>query len=105
MNVIEQQIWDAAMRRVSVVFEIPIGAICSGQKFGEDLKCSFVSDFRRNELDRINDDIRDVLDHKATKDIASGALVIRTVEDYCRHMVRCYETKPKAVKQVLDIEK
>jgi hypothetical protein len=104
MNDIEKQIWDAAMRRVADVFGITLDALRPELKFGEDLKRSFVSDFRRNEFDLINDDIHDVADRKVKKDIASGALVIRTVEDYCRHMIRCYEAKPKAVKQALRIE-
>ncbi|WP_338525131.1 hypothetical protein NUH87_05675 [Pseudomonas batumici] len=104
MNDIEKRIWDAAMRRVAAVFGIALDALRLEQKFGEDLKSSFVSNFKRNEFDLINDDIYDVVDRKVAKDIASGALVIRTVEDYCRYMVRCYETNPKAVRQVLRIE-
>ncbi|WP_338525228.1 hypothetical protein NUH87_06185 [Pseudomonas batumici] len=104
MNDIEKRVWDAAMRRVAAVFGIALDALSPDQKFGEDLKSSFVSDFKRNEFDLINDDIYDVIDRKVAKEIAAGALVIRTVEDYCNHMVRCYETKPKTVRQVLRIE-
>ncbi|KPC50712.1 hypothetical protein [Amantichitinum ursilacus] len=103
MTDIEKQIWDAAMRRVAEVFGIDLEAVRPALKFGEDLKSSFVSDFRRNEFDLINDDIHDVANRKVTKEIASGSLVIRTVEDYCFHMIRCHKAKPKAVKQALNI--
>lgn len=101
MNDIEKRIWDASMRRVAEVFGVSLGALRPELEFGEDLKSSFVSDFRRNEFDLINDDIHDVADRKVAKDMASGVLVIRTVEDYCRYMIRCYETRQDAVKQVL----
>ena len=46
-------------------------------------------------------DIRDVADKHVVKELGSGTLVIRTVGDYCDHMVRCYRTKPKDVIYIL----
>lgn len=96
-------LWDAAMKRVAEVFGISIDDLRPELTFGEDLKCSFVSDFRRNEFDMIGDDINDVADRNVAKELASGTLVITTVGDYCRHMVRCYEAKPEDVEHVLHI--
>ena len=62
-----------------------------------------VSDFKCNEFDIIDHDIHDVADRKVSKEMSDGFLVIRTVEDYCNHMIRCYETKPHDVKRVLGI--
>jgi hypothetical protein len=104
MDKIEKYIWNAAMRRVAGVFRKPLDDISPKLKFGEDLKCSFVSNFRRNELDIILDDIHDVADWEAVRDIAAGILVIRTVQDYCEHMIHCYVTKPIIVRQVLHID-
>lgn len=103
MNDVEKWIWDAAMKRVAEVFAISLDDLRPELKFDEDFKCSFVSDFRRNEFDMIRGDIDDVADRKVAKELASGALVITTVGDYCRHMVRCYEVKPEDVKHVLRI--
>lgn len=103
MNDIKKRIWGAAMKRVAEVFGISIDDLRPELTFDEDLKCSFISDFRRNEFDIIRGDIDDVADRKVAKELASGTLVITTVGDYCRHMVRCYETKPDDVMHVLRI--
>jgi hypothetical protein len=74
MNEIENRVWDAAMRRVAEVFNKSLKEINAELIFGKNLKSSFVSDFRGNELDIINDDIHDVADCGVAKDIASGKL-------------------------------
>jgi len=71
--------------------------------FGKELKASFVSDFKANEFDQLNNDIRDVADRQLVKELNLGTLVIRTVGDYCDHMVKCYQTKPQEVMRVLQI--
>lgn len=70
-------------------------------EFGQELEASFVSAWKANEFDRLDDDIHDVADRQILKELGSGALVIRTVGDYCEHMVRCYQTKPQDVIHVL----
>lgn len=90
------------MLRLSQIFRLPVVDIAPGMRFGDDLKASFVSDFRRNELDRVNDDIRDVADRSITKELGSGELTVRSVGDYCDHMVRCSKSRPKDVQRVLD---
>ena len=94
---------ERALLRVAGVFHIPVETLRREQVFGVDLNPSFVSDFRRNELDQIGDDITDVADRAVVKQLESGQLVIRTVGDYCDHMVRCYEMKPEDVKHVLEM--
>jgi hypothetical protein len=73
-------------------------------EFGKDLKPSFVSDFKDNELDRLDYDIKDVADRAVRKQLESGNLVIRTVADYCDHMVRCFRANPQEVSRVLSLE-
>lgn len=102
MREIDEHIRDKAMRRLSRIFGVPLETLAPEQIFGEDLKASFVSDFRRNELDRINDDIHDVADRSIAKELASGKLTIRTAGDYGNHMVRCGKTRPKEVQKLLD---
>ena len=105
MSEIDALICEAAMKRVSDVFKVSLGSLRPEMRFGEELKNGFVSDFKRNEFDQINDDIHDVADRKVTKELASGELIIATVDDYCRHMIRCYATKPDDVRSVLRIGK
>lgn len=92
-----------ALARVGRIFKIDIDKISLDAKFGKDLKSSFASDFKFNELDKIDQDIRDVADRKILKQLSEGSLVILTVQDYCDHMVRCYASKPAEVIYVLKL--
>lgn len=101
MKVLEQIIRESAFVRIAEIFSIPVEQLRDDTVFGEDLKCSFVSKLQDNEYDHILDDIRDVADRKITKELNKGLLTIRTVGDYCGHMVRCYEIKPERVSRIL----
>jgi len=94
---------EKALQRISKTFAIPVEDLTNDMEFGKDLTASFVSDFRNNEFDLINDDIHDVADKQTTKEMENGVLTIRTVGDYCNHMVRCHEFKPSMVKKILAI--
>lgn len=89
--------------RVAEIFQIPAANLDPGLRFGEDLKPSFISDFKENELDQISNDIHDMADRKAAAELKSGKLIIRTVQDYCDFMVRCSETNPKGVGHLFKI--
>jgi len=104
MEEMEDKVRLYALRRVGDVFNIRPASLPLGSVFGEDLKATFISDFKRNELSRILDDIWDVADRQVAEELKSGVLVIRTVRDYCDYMVRCYGTRPKDVRYVLGIE-
>ena len=104
MDSTEKLIREKALLRLSGIFGIPVADLKPGRRFGDDLKASFVSDFRRNEFDKVNDDIHDVADRAITKEMASGRLIIQTVGDYCDHLVRCSVTREKAVKKLLGID-
>ncbi len=103
MDDTEKLIREKALLRLSGIFGIPVADLDPDRRFGDDLKASFVSDFRRNEFDKVNDDIHDVADKEVTNEMASGRLTIHTVGDYCEHMVRCSRTKRKDVERVLGI--
>ncbi|MFZ5844763.1 MAG: hypothetical protein ACOY3E_17905 [Pseudomonadota bacterium] len=100
----ETEIRDRALLRLAGIFRVPVSALKPELRFGIDLKASFVSDFRRNELDRVSDDIHDVADRAVTKEFESGRLVISTVSDYCDHMVRCSKVKPENVKILFEAD-
>ena len=91
----------AAVGRVARVFGRQVADIRTEAVFGDDLKASFRSDFRYNELDHIDFDIRDVAGQEILAEFASGANTITTVDDYCEHMVRCHATNPEDVLRVL----
>ena len=95
---------ERALLRVAGVFRIPVETLRPEHVFGVDLKPSFVSDFRRNELDQIDDDIHDVADQAVAKQFESGQLVIRTVGDYCNHLIRCSQTKLKDVERIFALD-
>jgi hypothetical protein len=100
----ETVIRDRARARVAEVFGLALDALQMETEFGKDLKASFVSEFRFNEFDKIDQDIKDVADRATRKRLGSGELVIRTVADYCDHMVACYATNPREVARVLGFE-
>jgi len=101
---IEEVIRDGACARVAQVLGLVADALPLEAEFGKDLKASFVSDFRANEYERIDQDIKDVADHATRKRFGNGGLVIRTAADYCNHMVACYGTNPREVAQLLGFD-
>ncbi len=104
MEFSDDDLRDAAKRRVAALFGVEPHALVSGAAFGDALKATFVSDFRDNEFDQLSCDIRDVADRAILRELNTGVLVIRTVGDYCEHMVRCYRTRPNDVIHVLRLK-
>jgi len=101
---VDHQVWLGSIERLSKIFSVPKEGISLSDKFGVDLKPSFVSDFRDNELDVINNDIHDVADKRSASDLSAGRLVIETVNDYCEFMVRCSRSNAKEVMHLLKID-
>lgn len=92
---------EKSLARIASVFSIDQDGISLLDRFGVELKSSFVSDFKDNELDVINNDIHDVASRKEAADLESGMLVITTVGDYCDFMVRCSQSNPSEVAYLL----
>lgn len=97
----DAELRQAAKQRVARPLKVSEDDLSLNTVFGEDIKASFVSDFKLNEFDILLEDIREVADKQIEKELNSGAMLIRTVGDYCEHMVRCYRTKPTEVARVL----
>lgn len=91
-----------AIRRISLIFSISQDAVDRNWRFGHELRSSFSSDFSRNEIDRINDDIHDVADKKTLRSLTDGSLTIATVGDYCDLMLRLSKERLQMVLHVLD---
>ena len=103
MNEIETTIRRYALQRLASVFKVDIYTLPLAARFGEDLRARPASDFKGNEFDVIDGDIKDVADKPLLKSMSRGELEIRTVADYCDHMVRCYAIKPKDVSRLLSL--
>ena len=103
MKDIEATIRRHALQRLALVFSVEIDALSPASRFGEDLKARPASDFKANEFDIIDGDIKDVADKPLLKAMSRGELEIRTVADYCDHMVFCYATKPRDVSRLLSL--
>ncbi|MGE0383047.1 MAG: hypothetical protein AB7O90_19615 [Hyphomicrobium sp.] len=102
-GICDESIRRHALLRISRLFNVEAGSLPTDASFGKELRPSFVSDFKVNEFDRLDNDIKDVADREILKELRSGVLTIRTVRDYCEHMVRCYRTRPDEVIHVLQI--
>jgi hypothetical protein len=98
---IETIIRQRALQRLASVFKVEPESLSPTARFGWELKAQPVSDFRANEFDIIDEDIRDVADKLLLKSMERGELEIRTVADYCDHMVRCYHDNPADVAYIL----
>jgi hypothetical protein len=105
MKTSEEIVRHHARLRIAHLFGIQPDLLVNEAAFGKELKASFVSDFKENEYDKVDHDIKEVADRSILKELSSGQLIIQTVKDYCDHMVRCYENNPSAVRHVLQIEK
>ncbi|WGG52877.1 hypothetical protein [Rugamonas sp. DEMB1] len=101
----EALIHQYALRRLAEVFHVSVESLLLDMKFGKELKARPVSCFTENEFDVIDNDIRDVADKAVLKEMAHGLLEIRTVEDYCKHMLRCNAVKPVDVARLLQLPK
>lgn len=99
----DEIVYLAAKRRIAKIFRIDPGELLAHDVFGEKLRALFVSDFKQNEFDDVLEDIRSVTSREILKEVDSGNLVIRTVADYCHHMVRCSQANPTAVKRLLGL--
>lgn len=99
----ESEIRAKALARLSEIFRVPVSDLHPAARFGVDLKASFVSDFKRNELTIVDDDIHDVADKHVSRKLANGSLTIFTVLDYCDHLVACYKSKPSGVIRIREM--
>ena len=105
MNYSDKEIFDASVKRIAQIFKIPADSIQLDYEIGEELKASFQSDWAYNEHDKILHDIQDVADRNIMKEIYASNMTIKTVRDYCNHMLRCYQTAPKEVIYTLKLNK
>lgn len=90
-----------ALRHLAEVFGVPEASLSLDARFGQELKANPASDFKANQFDIVDGDIKDVADKQLLKEMAQGKLVIQTVGDYCEHMVRCSSINPEEVVRVL----
>lgn len=104
MNDPDEIVREFALQRIASVFNVSVDSLNRDAVFGDDLKAPRSTGlFKRNEYDELEGDVLDACDREKYKAISSGNLTIRTVGDYCNHMIQCYKTNPKAVVQTLKI--
>lgn len=104
MNDSEKIVREFALKRIADVFNVSVEAFSGEAVFGEQLTATRRPGlFKRNEYDSIYDDILDVCYRAKYKEISSGNLVIRSVDDYCDHMIQCYKKNSKDVIATLNI--
>ncbi|MBB3226226.1 hypothetical protein FHW69_000816 [Luteibacter sp. Sphag1AF] len=101
MDAFESEIRLYSLRRIALIFSMPVEKIQPEWKFGVDLEASSRSDFSRNELDCVNDDIHDVADRATLRLFEQGKLVVSTVDDYCNLMIDRGKTDPSVVRETL----
>jgi hypothetical protein len=98
----DEEIRNAARKRVSRIFNISLDSFSLDSEFGKDFNTtpnSWLKSF--NELDIIAEDIVDVASASFMKEWRAGHIKITTVSDYCECMVRCYHDSPTDVAYIL----
>ncbi|GKT21936.1 hypothetical protein [Acidovorax sp. SUPP3334] len=90
-----------ALQHLAEVFGVPEESLSLDARFGQELRANPVSDFKENQFDIVHNNIKDVADKRLLKEMAQGRLVIRSVGEYCEHMVRCSNINPEEVVRVL----
>ncbi len=104
MDKIETNIRNYALRRIAMLFDVPLQNIKMDDYFyAFDIKNPFFS-FKRNALDVVLDDVRDVSDRLTLNKIENDQLSIDTVGEYVEHMVNCYASSPDEVTHILGKE-
>ncbi len=103
MDYSDEDIFNAAKKAVAKTFNVSEDTIRLDNDFRKDFKYSPVSDFKWNEADDMLDYIRDAADRSILKELNSGSLVIITVDDFCKHMVRCYQRNKRKVVNILGL--
>jgi hypothetical protein len=99
----EQLVRQHALRRLADVFQVTEASLSGTDRFGEELRAAPATDFRFNEFDTLDEDIKWVADKRLLREMATGKLVIRTVADYCDHMVHCSRLNIERVAEVLKL--
>jgi hypothetical protein len=97
----EEVVHRRSLRHLAEVFGVSEASLSLDARFGQELKANPASDFKANQFDIVDNDIKDVADKRLLKKMVQGSLVIQTVGDYCEHMVRCSTINPEAVVRVL----
>ena len=103
VNAFVLKIRKLALERLAYIFSVPASMIESTWQFGEELKASFRSEWRENELDIILDDINYVANSIDKKMIKNGELTIKTVGDYLDFMTTCAVRDDKSKRKVLSV--
>jgi hypothetical protein len=93
-----------SLLRIANIFNISFDSLRRESEFGKDLKVGSSSGLlKRNEYELIEEDIYNVANRLFYKELVAGNLTIRTVGDYCNHMVRCFKVNQENVIYVLEM--
>jgi len=104
-----EKVYDLALCRLAAVFKVKKGELRPEMIFGEDLKSP-----KKRFFFSIEDNLIDVYEdvsfittavYRKNKeffgDVALEEIHANTVDEYCKHMVRCYRVVPDLVESVL----
>lgn len=101
MDSISDKIRNKSIKRIAEIFNIDAESLNDGLDLTITFKPRVVKFWKRNQFDMLLDDIRDAAGKNSIELLNSGELEIKTVGDYVRFMIICYEENPKFVQLVL----
>ena len=107
----DRQIYDLALDRIARIFNVNRESLLPNMVFGKDLRPrkKILFFFGGQELTDVAEDINfvttTIIRKKRTKDffgdIDIEKICAQTVDEYCKHMVKCYVADQHAVEDVL----
>lgn len=98
----EEEIEKLAIARIASLFQVPESSIRGEMILGKDLRATFQSDFRENELDKVYYDILNAANRETYDKLERGKITIQSVQDYCKYMAECYRVNSREVLRILN---
>lgn len=95
-----EEINNRCLDRIADIFDISVSEIKMEYRFDYELKPSFVSDFKHNQLDHLQYDIDEIRSVVDDEDIIPD--VVRNVGDFCSLIAKYHDVTPKYCKLLFE---
>ncbi len=101
MDNTSEKIRNKSIKRIAKIFNVDADSLSDDLDLTIAFKPSAVKFWKLNQFDMVLDDIRDSAGNNSIELLNSGEFEVKTVRDYIKFMMICYEEKPKLVQLVL----
>lgn len=96
-----EKIRNKSLERIAEIFDVDADSLNDDLDLTVTFEPNAVKFWKRNQFDMVLDDIRDAAGKNSIELLNNGEFEVKTVGDYIRFMMICYEENPKLVQLVL----